>query len=112
MKIMSGYVRGKYIMDSISGTACNILPQDTERRPDYKKEVESEIDRIEQRVILLNDMLNQKKPEDRWQRDSTVEELYGSAKAAQPRIQKLIGDGDDDERVGECMMECEMYAYE
>ncbi|KAJ3043112.1 hypothetical protein HDV00_005726 [Rhizophlyctis rosea] len=79
MKIMSGY--------------------DTERRPDYKKEVESEIDRIEQRVILLNDMLNQKKPEDRWQRDSTVEELYGSAKTAQPRIQKLIGDGDDDERI-------------
>ncbi|KAJ3045977.1 hypothetical protein HK097_001079 [Rhizophlyctis rosea] len=79
MKIMSGY--------------------DIERRPDYKKEVETEIDRIEQRIILLNDMLNQKRPDDRWQRDSTVEELYGSAKTAQPRIQKLIGDGDDDERV-------------
>ncbi|KAJ3285252.1 hypothetical protein HK104_009580 [Borealophlyctis nickersoniae] len=79
MKIMSGY--------------------DMERRPDYKKEVDTELDRIEQRVILLNDMLNQKKPEDRWQKDSTVEELYGSAKAAQLRIQKLVEGGDDDERM-------------
>ncbi|KAI8820394.1 VHS domain-containing protein [Fimicolochytrium jonesii] len=80
MKIMSGY--------------------DTERIPDYKKQAEEELNRIEQRAILLNDILTQKQPEDRHKHDSTMEELLGSAKSAQSRIQKLISDGDDDERMG------------
>ncbi|TPX71443.1 hypothetical protein SpCBS45565_g00998 [Spizellomyces sp. 'palustris'] len=80
MKIMSGY--------------------DTERVPNYKKQVEEELNRIEQRAILLNDILIQKSPEDRWRPDSTVEELLGSAKSAQSRIQKLISSGEEDEKMG------------
>ncbi|KAJ3182723.1 hypothetical protein HDU87_008062 [Geranomyces variabilis] len=80
MKIMSGY--------------------DTERIPNYKNQVEQELNRIEQRAILLNDMLIQKSPNDRHKSDSTLEELLGSAKSAQSRIQKLLSDGEDDERMG------------
>ncbi|KAJ3160697.1 hypothetical protein HDU86_000456 [Geranomyces michiganensis] len=80
MKIMSGY--------------------DTERIPNYKNQVEQELNRIEQRAILLNDMLIQKSPGDRHKSDSTLEELLGSARSAQARIQKLLSDGEDDERTG------------
>ncbi|KAI9093053.1 VHS domain-containing protein [Phlyctochytrium arcticum] len=78
MKIMSGY--------------------DTERIPNYKKQVEEEINRIEQRTILLNDILIQKSPDERYRPDSTVDELVSSAKSAQSRIQKLLSEGEEDER--------------
>ncbi|KAJ3184347.1 hypothetical protein HDU85_001652 [Gaertneriomyces sp. JEL0708] len=81
MKIMSGY--------------------DTHRIPDYKKQVEEEINRIEQRTILLNDMLIQRSKEGRGYRpDTTIEDLLGNAKAAQVRIQKLLESGEEEERMG------------
>jgi hypothetical protein len=79
MKMMSGY--------------------DTSKKPDYKKEVNQEIERIESKVILLNDMLNQKSPQDFKKPDSTIEELYGSTKTAQGRLQKFIEDNDDEDRL-------------
>lgn len=81
MKLMSGY--------------------DTSKKPDYKKEVNSELERIESKTILLNDMLNQKSPEDfRLRQDQTIESLYSSAKVAQTRLQKFIEDSEDSERLG------------
>ncbi|KAJ3313883.1 hypothetical protein HDV04_001444 [Boothiomyces sp. JEL0838] len=81
MKVMSGY--------------------DTSKKPDYKKEVSSELDRIESKVILLNDMLNQRTPEDfRMKSDATTEELYNSAKTAQTKLQKFIEENDDEDRLG------------
>ncbi|KAJ3262559.1 hypothetical protein HK103_000088 [Boothiomyces macroporosus] len=81
MKVMSGY--------------------DTSKKPDYKKEVSSELDRIESKVILLNDMLNQRTPEDfRMKSDATIEELYNSAKTAQTKLQKFIEENDDEDRLG------------
>jgi hypothetical protein len=79
MKMMSGY--------------------DTSKKPDYKKEVNQEIERIESKVILLNDMLNHKSPQDFKKPDSTIEELYGSTKTAQGRLQKFIEDNDDEDRL-------------
>ncbi|KAJ3276389.1 hypothetical protein HDV01_005012 [Terramyces sp. JEL0728] len=81
MKFMSGY--------------------DTSKKPDYKQEVASELDRIESKVILLNDMLNQRTPEDfKSKSDSTIEELYTSAKTAQTKLQKFIEENDDEDRLG------------
>ncbi|KAJ3334605.1 hypothetical protein HDU91_002642, partial [Kappamyces sp. JEL0680] len=80
MKLMSGY--------------------DTSKKPDYKKEVNSEIERIESKVILLNDMLNQKSPEElKRKKDTTVEELHSSAKVAQSRLQKFIEENEDEDRM-------------
>jgi len=81
MKLMSGY--------------------DTSKKPDYKKEVASELDRIESKTILLNDMLNQKSPNEVKQKsDHTIESLFSSAKVAQIRLQKFIEDNEDEDRLG------------
>ena len=81
MKLMSGY--------------------DTTKKPDYKKEVNLELDRIESKIILLNDTLNQKtKDHKQYKKDSTVESLYGAAKIAQIRLQKFIEDNEDEDRLG------------
>ncbi|SCV69472.1 BQ2448_2492 [Microbotryum intermedium] len=37
-----------------------------ERRPDYEKQVQKELDRIQQRILLLNEMLNNAKPKERF----------------------------------------------
>jgi len=37
-----------------------------EKRPDYESQVEKELDRIQQRVLLLNEMLNNAKPNERF----------------------------------------------
>ncbi|KAJ3120124.1 hypothetical protein HK098_004868 [Nowakowskiella sp. JEL0407] len=79
MKIMAGY--------------------DMDKRPDYKKEVDQELEKIEQKAIILNDLLINKKPEDRRILDPTMEELYGAAKTAQTRIQKMIEEDEDGERI-------------
>lgn len=81
MKLMSGY--------------------DTSKKPDYKKEVNAELDRIESKTILLNDMLNSKSPEEfRRRQDQTIDNLHSSAKVAQTRLQKFIEDNEDEERLG------------
>ena len=61
--------------------------------------VSDELDRIEHKLILLNDMLVAKNPRDRSERDETLEELYSSTKSAQTRIQQIISDGENDERM-------------
>ncbi|KAJ3074867.1 hypothetical protein HDU99_001645, partial [Rhizoclosmatium hyalinum] len=45
MKILSGY--------------------ETEKKPDYKRAVETEIDRIESKAVALNDLFEQSNPSDR-----------------------------------------------
>jgi ADP-ribosylation factor-binding protein GGA len=69
-------------------------------RPDYKKQALEELARIESRVLLLNEMIMAKKPSDRFDKDRTMEELYGHAKSAQTRIQKILEEDHDEERIG------------
>ena len=74
---------------------------DTSKKPDYKKEVNSELERIESKTILLNDILNQKSPEDlRRKSDQTIDNLYSSAKVAQLRLQNFIQENEDEDRMG------------
>jgi ADP-ribosylation factor-binding protein GGA len=80
MKLMSGY--------------------DTSKKPDYKKEVNDELERIESKVILLNDILNQKTSLDiQKAKDQTLKDLYSSAKVAQSLLQKFIGENVEEERM-------------
>ncbi|KAJ3412072.1 hypothetical protein HDV05_001296 [Chytridiales sp. JEL 0842] len=74
MKVMAGY--------------------DIEKRPDYKKKVNEELDRIEAKAIQLGELLQS--PSKGY---DLMEDLVGVTKSAQARIQKLISDGDDDERI-------------
>jgi hypothetical protein len=59
-----------------------------------------ELARIESRVLLLNEMIMAKKPSDRYDKDRTLEELHGHAKSAQIRIQKILEEDHDEERIG------------
>jgi ADP-ribosylation factor-binding protein GGA len=40
--------------------------QEPEKRPDYEQQVQKELDRIQQRILLLNEMLNNAKPKERF----------------------------------------------
>ncbi|KAJ3288008.1 hypothetical protein HDU79_005163 [Rhizoclosmatium sp. JEL0117] len=74
MKILSGY--------------------ETEKKPDYKRAVETEIDRIESKAVALNDLFEQSNPSDR-----KIDELLAATKSAQSRIQSLISNGEQEERM-------------
>ena len=51
------------------------LKKDTSRKPDYKKEVNSEIERIESKTILLNDLLNKVQPKEfKKKKDAQIKE--------------------------------------
>lgn len=81
---------------------------DESHKRDYKKEVNEELDRVESKVILLNDMLNQVSSLSAAsaQDKSTIEEIYGHVKTAQSRIQKFIDDNDDADRVSKFTIAC------
>ncbi|KAJ1339690.1 hypothetical protein BSLG_005723 [Batrachochytrium salamandrivorans] len=83
MKVMTGYVW----VDWMSVKSQTI------------KEVNQEIERIESRIILLNDMLNQRRPGESLAADSTIEELYRTAKSAQTKLQSFIELNDDEDRL-------------
>ena len=76
------------------------LIKDTSRQPDYKKQVTEELDQIESRIILLNDMLNQKKPSEMLVKDTALESLYTAAKAAQIKLRNFIENNEDEDRLG------------
>ncbi|CAG8544142.1 16796_t:CDS:10 [Gigaspora rosea] len=74
MKVMAGY--------------------DPDVKPDYKKQAGEELERIQRKAILLNDMLNNVKP---------GEELSQACKAVQPKIQKLISEEEDSESIDQLL---------
>lgn len=49
--------------------------QDTSAQPDYKKQVSDDLDNIESRAILFNDMINHKTPGDRISADMALQVL-------------------------------------
>ncbi|CAG8461435.1 11867_t:CDS:10 [Ambispora gerdemannii] len=83
MKIMAGY--------------------DPETRPDYQKQADEELERIQRKSVLLNDLLNNVKPGEQIGGD-VYEELAQSCKAVQPKIQRLISEEDDSESIDRLLL--------
>ncbi|CAJ0636931.1 10553_t:CDS:10 [Entrophospora sp. SA101] len=79
MKIMSGY--------------------NQEAKPDYKKQVNEELENIQHKAILLNDMLNNVKPNEKIGRGDIFEELIQLCKTSQPKIQKIVSEEEDPESI-------------
>nr|CAG8479123.1 2032_t:CDS:10 [Entrophospora candida] len=79
MKIMSGY--------------------NQEAKPDYKKQANEELENIQQKAILLNDMLNNIKSSEETSKGDIFEELIQSCKTSQPKIQKMISEEEDSESI-------------
>ncbi|KAF9389998.1 hypothetical protein BGX21_011577, partial [Mortierella sp. AD011] len=67
-----------------------------EEKPDYAEEALTELEKISQKATLLTEMLNDVKPGEIIGRGDIFEELLNTCRAAQPKIQKFISEGEDD----------------
>ncbi|KAI8983615.1 VHS domain-containing protein [Pilobolus umbonatus] len=79
MKIMSGF--------------------DTRQTPDYSQKFEDELCKVQDKAILLYEMLETVKQGDNVDRNETIMDLKNASASAQPKIQKLITDGEDIHRM-------------
>ncbi|KAI9256491.1 hypothetical protein BDA99DRAFT_516555 [Phascolomyces articulosus] len=79
MKVMSGY--------------------DQRQRPNYKQKFEDELHKIQEKVILLYEMLENIRPGEQITRNDTLMELKNSSAGAQPKIQKMIQEEEDPEKI-------------
>ncbi|KAI9489671.1 hypothetical protein BDB00DRAFT_841941 [Zychaea mexicana] len=79
MKVMSGY--------------------DQRQRPNYKQKFEDELHKIQEKVILLYEMLENVRPGEQIVRNDTLMELKNSSAGAQPKIQKMIQEEEDPEKI-------------
>ncbi|SCZ97205.1 BZ3500_MvSof-1268-A1-R1_Chr4-2g07059 [Microbotryum saponariae] len=61
-----------------------------EKRPDYEQQVQKELDRIQQRILLLNEMLNNAKPKERFVEGDAYDQIAQKCRHVQPKIQKWI----------------------
>lgn len=69
MKVMSGAVSARSLSLVCGCRRADTivwLVQEPEKRPDYEQQVQKELDRIQQRILLLNEMLNNAKPKERF----------------------------------------------
>ncbi|CAO3622979.1 unnamed protein product [Cunninghamella blakesleeana] len=79
MKVMSGY--------------------DQRSIPDYKQKFEEELHKIQDKAILLYEMLENIKPGEKLERNETIMELKASCVNSQPKIQKMITEEEDADKI-------------
>lgn len=66
-----------------------------ENKPDYTKQTRRELDKVQSRAILLNDMLNNAKEGEKFAQGDAYDQIAGHLRSVQPRIQKWIGDVEE-----------------
>ncbi|KAF9963031.1 hypothetical protein BGZ65_006402 [Modicella reniformis] len=64
-------------------------------KPKYSEQTSAVLDRLRQKATLLMEMLNDVKPGEIIGRGDIFEDLFGTCKAAHPRIQKFITENED-----------------
>ncbi|KAL1929062.1 hypothetical protein VTP01DRAFT_2121 [Rhizomucor pusillus] len=79
MKVMSGY--------------------DQRAKPNYKQKFEEDLHRIQEKVILLYEMLENVKPGEQITGNEALMELKNASAGAQPKIQKMITEEEDTEKI-------------
>ncbi|KAG1052793.1 hypothetical protein G6F46_004064 [Rhizopus delemar] len=79
MKIMSGY--------------------DTRQTPDYSQKFEDELHKIQDKTILLYEMLETVRPGENIERNETIMDLRNSCASAQPKLQKMITEEEDNDKI-------------
>lgn len=72
MKIMSGYVSTNGLCAVAAMDANTSISKDQRQKPNYKQQAAEELHRIQEKVILLNEMLLSLKPGDKVDRDDTI----------------------------------------
>ncbi|KAG9325624.1 hypothetical protein KVV02_000649 [Mortierella alpina] len=71
-----------------------------EQKPDYVEQASAELEKLLQKATLLTEMLNDVKPGEIIGRGDIFEDLFGTCKAAQPKIQRFISENEDPENMG------------
>ncbi|KAG0273733.1 hypothetical protein BGZ95_010475 [Linnemannia exigua] len=66
-----------------------------EEKPDYAEQASAELDKILSKASMLIEMLNEVKPGEIIGRGDIFEDMYGTCKAAQPKVQKFISENED-----------------
>ncbi|KAF9140388.1 hypothetical protein BG015_001678 [Linnemannia schmuckeri] len=64
-------------------------------KPDYAEQASAELDKILSKATMLIEMLNEVKPGEIIGRGDIFEDMYGTCKAAQPKVQKFISENED-----------------
>lgn len=103
MKVMTGYVsinEEEIIVCKRLGHSFVIYRQDQRQKPNYQQKFEEELHKIQEKVILLYEMLENVKPGEQINRNETLVELRNSSAGAQPKIQKMIQEEEDTEKIG------------
>ncbi|KAF9142670.1 hypothetical protein BGX30_002418 [Mortierella sp. GBA39] len=66
-----------------------------EEKPDYAEQASAELDKILSKATMLIEMLNEVKTGEIIGRGDIFEDIYGTCKAAQPKVQKFISENED-----------------
>lgn len=64
-----------------------------------KQAINNELNKLRRKADLLNEMLNTSSNDEDLTNNETIEELYGSLKAAQPKFQKIIEEEHEDDNL-------------
>ncbi|GAA6023766.1 hypothetical protein JCM10207_001184, partial [Rhodosporidiobolus poonsookiae] len=73
------------LMKSLAGA-------EPDKKPNYEEQVTKELDRIQQRVLLLNEMLNNAKERERFVEGDAYDQIAQKCRHVQPKLQKWIAD--------------------
>ncbi|PWN49391.1 VHS-domain-containing protein [Violaceomyces palustris] len=74
-----------------------------ENKPDYSSQTQKELDKVQSRAILLNDMLNNAKEGEKFVKGDAYDQISSHLRSVQPRIQRWISDAEEDEGVNQQM---------
>ncbi|KAI7940653.1 hypothetical protein MJO28_012938 [Puccinia striiformis f. sp. tritici] len=66
-----------------------------DKQPDYQAQMQKELDRVQSRVLLLNELLNNAQPGEKFVEGDAFDQLSQKCKQVQPKLQKWINESAD-----------------
>lgn len=66
-----------------------------DKQPDYQAQMQKELDRVQSRVLLLNELLNNAQPGEKFVEGDAFDQLSQKCKLVQPKLQKWISESSE-----------------
>ncbi|KAH9822551.1 VHS domain-containing protein [Melampsora americana] len=63
-----------------------------DKQPDYEAQMQKELDRVQSRILLLNELLNNAQPGERFVDGDAFDQISQKCKQVQPKLQKWISE--------------------